>query len=202
MHFQVLQNLTLSIDPCTPILGTDFISFNAKQEDHFTSLKWTTNKEIEKLEYTVEGSEDGRVFSRLAIIHSTGISDNLLNSYGWTHTYRQSKYYYRIKMKGAYTGERYSRIISIEGLTSNAAFVSVVNPFYSQLNAEIQVKHAGIVRAQLINNNGMVVQTQNFTLQQGTNRVVMKNVENLPAGMYTLKIMSHQNVITKKVIKQ
>ena len=195
-------DLTLNIDPCTPILRTDFISFNAKQDGIYSHLKWTTNKEIENLEFTIEGSEDGRVFSRLAVISSGGLSDNLLNSYDWSHPYRQSKYYYRIKMKGVYTGERYSRIISVDGLASNATFVSVVNPFYSQLNAEIQAKQPGIVRAQLINNNGIIVQTQNFTLQQGTNRIVMKNVETLPSGMYTLKIMSNQYTVTKKVIKQ
>ena len=194
--------LTLNIHHCTPILGTDFISFNAKQDGIYTLLKWTTNKEIEHLEFIIEGSEDGRQFSQIAVVKGDGITDNILNSYAWSHPYHQSKYYYRIKMKGAYTGEKYSRTISIDGLTANANLVSVINPFHSQINAEVQVKYAGIVKVQLIDNFGLVVRTQNFTLQQGANRIIIKNVESLPAGMYSLKIFSNQNIITKKVVKQ
>jgi hypothetical protein len=194
--------LTLNIHHCTPILGTDFISFNAKQDGIYTLLKWTTNKEIEYLEFIIEGSEDGRQFSQIAVVKGDGITDNILNSYSWGHPYHQSKYYYRIKMKGAYTGEKYSRIISIDGLTANANLVSVINPFHSQLSADVQVKYAGIVKVQLIDNFGSVVRTQNFTLQQGANRIIIKNVEALPAGMYSLKIFSNQNTITKKVVKQ
>lgn len=195
-------DLTLNIHYCTPILGTDFISFNAKQDGLYTFLKWTTNTEMETLEFVIEGSEDGRQFTQLAVIKGNGNSENILNSYGWPHGYHQSKYYYRIKMKGVYTGEKYSRIISLDGLTTNATVVSVVNPFRSQLNAEIQVKQAGIVKAQLINNNGMIVQTQNFPVQPGTNRITLKNLDGLSAGMYTLKIISNQNSFTKKVVKQ
>lgn len=194
--------LTLNIHHCTPILGTNFISFNAKQDGGYTSLKWTTNKEIEHLKFIIEGSSDGRQFTEIATINSEGISDNILNSYAWSHQYNQSKYYYRIKMVGTYTGQKYSRVILVDALTTNAILLSVVNPFRNQLNAEVQVKQAGIVRAQLINNNGTIVQTQNFTVQPGLNRIMLKNLDGLSAGMYSLKIISNQNTFTKKVLKQ
>ncbi len=90
----------------------------------------------------------------------------------------------------------------MEGLSKSANLISVNNPFQSQLIAGVQMTEAGTVKLELINNNGVIVQTQNATLQQGINRVEVKNVGGLAPGMYTLKLITNKNVVSKKLIKQ
>lgn len=190
------------IEDCTPILGTHFISFNAKQQGENAILYWTTNKETELMKFIIEGSDDGRAFTQLATINSNITYSNALNSYTLSLARPPSKYYYRIKMVGAYNGEKYSRILGLDGLLRSASLVSVINPFRNQLVADIQVTEAGIAKLQLIDNFGVVVKMQNVTLQKGNNPVLMKNTETLPSGMYTLKLITRQNIINKKLIKQ
>jgi hypothetical protein len=195
-------DLTLNIDPCVPVLGTSFISFNAKQNGSSTFLNWTTSKETELLNFIIEGSADGRIFNEIGTLSSNGIYNNSLNSYSWSQIQATSKYFYRIKMVGVYNGLKYSKVINLDGLTNSANLVSVNNPFHSQLIAGVQMTEAGTVKLELINNNGVIVQTQHTTLQQGLNRVEVKNVSSLPPGMYTLKFITNKNVVSKKLIKQ
>ena len=84
----------------------------------------------------------------------------------------------------------------------NALLVSVTNPFQSQLTAGVQMSEAGTVLLQLINNNGIILHSQNFILQQGNNRLTLNNIANISPGMYTLKLITTKNVVSKKLIKQ
>jgi hypothetical protein len=135
-------------------------------------------------------------------VYSSGISGDALNNYNFSENYRQGKYYYRIKMTGDHTGTKYSKIIAIDGLGRTANLVSIVNPFSNQLTAYVETPEAGIIKLQLIDNNGIVVQSQNTSLQQGTNRIIVGNTGGLAPGLYTLKLITNQNIISKKVIKQ
>lgn len=195
-------DLTLSIDPCTPVLSTYLISFNAKQDAGKVLLNWTTSKETELLRFIIEGSNDGRTFTQLGTLNSDKIYSNSLNSYSWIAAYAPSKFYYRIKMEGIHTGVKYSRVLGLEDQSASANLVSVINPFRNQLVADIQLSEAGMVKLHLIDNYGMVVQMQNLTLPQGNNHVVIKNTSGLPPGMYTLKLLTGKNIINKKLIKQ
>ena len=97
---------------------------------------------------------------------------------------------------------KYSRVAVIDGLSKRVNLVSIVNPFNTRLTAYVEAPEAGIIRMQLVDNYGVVVHAQNASLQQGGNRVIINNTGNLPAGMYTLKLISNQNIISKKLIKQ
>jgi hypothetical protein len=190
------------LDDCPPVLGTSIISFNAQQEGSLTLLRWTTTKETETFKFTIEGSTDGQNFISIGTMYSAGTYDNVLNTYNWSESYRQGKYYYRIKMSNDHSGTKYSRVVAIDGLGKTVNLVSIVNPFTTQLTAYVEAPEAGIIKMQLINNYGVIVHSQNAPLQQGNNKVIVNNTGKLPSGMYTLKLISNQNIISKKVIKQ
>ena len=190
------------IDSCTPILGTHFISFNAKQDGEKTILNWTTTRETEVFDFIIEGSIDGKTFSQIGTLKSGANFSDLLNSYTWSHAQAPSKYYYRIKLVERNTRVKYSKVIGLDGLSKNALLVSVTNPFQSQLTAGVQMSEAGTVLLQLINNNGIILHSQNFILQQGNNRLTLNNIANISPGMYTLKLITAKSVVSKKLIKQ
>jgi hypothetical protein len=150
----------------------------------------------------IETSSDGQNFVAIDKLTSAGVSGDALNTYTWSETYRQGKYYYRIKMFGERTGTRYSKVITVDGLVRKANLVSVINPFSNQLTAYLDAPEAGIAKLQLVDNMGTVVRYQNASLQQGINSIIISNTANLPTGIYTLKIVSNQSVISKKLVKQ
>jgi trimeric autotransporter adhesin len=198
---------TINVQPnilndCPPVLGTSIISFNAKQDGSQTQLRWTTTKETETFKFIIEGSSDGQNFVAIGTMYSSGTNDNALNAYTWSESYRQGKYYYRIKMTSDHSGTKYSRVAVIDGLSKTVNLAAVVNPFTSQLTAYVEAPEAGIIKMQLLDNYGAVVYSQNASLQQGNNRVIINNTGKLPSGMYTLKLISNQNIISKKLIKQ
>jgi trimeric autotransporter adhesin len=190
------------LDDCPPVLGTSIISFNAKQDGSQTQLRWTTSKETETFKFIIEGSSDGQNFVAIGTMYSSGARDNSLNTYTWSESYRQGKYYYRIKMTSDYSGTKYSRVAVIDGLSKKVNLAAIVNPFTSQLTAYVEAPEAGIIKMQLIDNYGVLVHSQNASLQQGNNRIIISDTGKLPSGMYTLKLISNQNIISKKLIKQ
>jgi trimeric autotransporter adhesin len=190
------------LSDCPPVLGTSIISFNAKQDGSQTQLRWTTSKETEIFKFIIEGSSDGQNFVAIGTMYSSGARDNSLNTYTWSESYRQGKYYYRIKMTSDYSGTKYSRVGVIDGLSKKVNLAAIVNPFTSQLTAYVEAPEAGIIKMQLIDNYGVLVHSQNASLQQGNNRIIISDTGKLPSGMYTLKLISNQNIISKKLIKQ
>ena len=189
------------LNNCAPVLGTHIISFNANREGNKGILRWTVSKETELFTFVIEGSADGKNFSSLGTMHSSGLNGSDLNGYTWSEEYRQGKYYYRIKMYGTNTGTRYSRVVAVDGLAKKVNLLSIINPFNSQLTAYVDAPEAGIARIQLVNNMGIVVKSQNSSLQQGANQISISNTGTLPNGMYTLRIISNQTIIGKKVVK-
>lgn len=194
--------LLLNIDPCVPVLGTNFISFTAKIENTQSVLKWTTNTESEQLKFIIERSLDGYQFTQVATVASHNVYSNALNTYNWSEPYTTGKFYYRVKLAGPHNGEKYSRITSLYAAARGVQFVSIVNPFNSELIADIHSTTAGAVTLQLVDNNGTIVKTQSFTVQDGTNRLRVNNLHHLSAGLYTLKLITDEGMSTKKLIKQ
>lgn len=194
-------SLLLNINNCT-VLGTSFISFNAKIENGQSVLKWTTSAEAESLNFIIEKSLDGRQFTEAGIVSSHNLYSNSLNTYSWSEAFVQGKYYYRIKMIGINNGEKFSKIASLSAENKEAQVLSVVNPFSSELVTNIQSAAAGVLQMQLIDNNGAIIKMQTFTIQDGANRLSWKNMGHLPAGLYSLKIISSTGTTTRKLIKQ
>lgn len=194
--------LLLDIDPCNPVLGTSFISFNAKIENALSVLKWTTNTESEQLKFVIERSADGYQFKEVAVVNSNNVYSNTLNSYSWSEPYTTGRYYYRIKMVGNLNGEKYSRITSLYAAAKGVQLLSIINPFSNEIVADINSAQAGVVTLQLVSNSGAILKTQVFTVQDGLNRLRLNNLQQLPTGLYTLKVITDEAISSKKLIKQ
>jgi hypothetical protein len=84
---------------------------------------------------------------------------------------------------------------------ADLSFVSVVNPFSSQLEADIQSPISQSVQIQLIDNFGKVARKESLILNTGLTHITVNNIANLAEGMYTLQVICNEATLTKKVIK-
>ena len=54
----------------------------------------------------------------------------------------------------------------------------------------------------IIDNSGKVIATQTDPVQKGENRISIRNVDNLPGGIYYLELITKDKNIRTKLMKQ
>lgn len=191
--------LTLNIIDCGSSLNTDFISFSVRVDENLTRLNWTTTEEEGPVQYIIEKSMDGWNFSPVSTI--SGYNNNAgINYYNWSENVSNKTVYYRIRLKTR-DKQKISRTAKV--LSYGKPFeVTVNNPFFNFLKAEVNLSESQMVFVKLIDNSGRIVRSEKFALTNGINNVQI-NTGNLPKGLYTLQVQNKSNtIVNKKVLKQ
>jgi hypothetical protein len=75
------------------------------------------------------------------------------------------------------------------------------NPFSKGINLELTSENAGSLDLEVFNNLGLQVFKKSLDLQQGINLQYIEEFENVPSGVYTVKIKSDTKDYTSRVIK-
>lgn len=195
--------ITLNIIPCGLPLATQFLSFTGKIFNQKATLEWITTGEDEAVFFDIERSYDGIHFTNTATVN--GYHDNTT-----THTYNftdpeiiAGKLYYRISMKNNLQQRNYSKTIQLSTAASNSlSFISVTNPFISELLLDVSSNQAANAIVQLTDIFGRVISNKSFNLYTGVNRLVFENLEPLPASVYIIKLYAGGTILQKKVVKQ
>jgi len=195
--------VTMNVLDCGIPLSTQLLSFNATNTNGRAQINWTTGTENEPVWFVVEKSNDGQQFRSLATLNGRN-SRNELNTYSLPDaddiTARQ---YYRLRMYNSAGNTTYSRIVTLEPSQHRGLqWVSYVNPFQSSIRAEIRTERAAVLQAQLVNNMGQSVLRQTLNVQAGINSVNITNTQQIPAGVYILRITDGNEVLQQKLIKQ
>jgi hypothetical protein len=196
-----VSQINLSVITCAPVLGINFISFNGKIENGMSVLRWTTNTENNLVHYLVERSINGQPFEQVRKIPGQGITNNAINTYYWSEPFSgNQKILYRVQLVTA-NDVKTSRVVLLEQAQSNEAVVSIANPFKNDIIIDVKSPQAGNIRVEILDNNGVVAGTQAFTISAGSNKLVMNKGAQLPAGFYTIRMISRERVWIKKTLK-
>jgi hypothetical protein len=195
------SELRLNVIDCGVPLTTDIISFSGKVDKGIVDLSWTATREEEAVTYFIERSMDGRNFSTVAQVRGGGNPANDINVYSSRHT-SGGMAWYRIKLANTTGGQKFSRIIKLGHTAQQLTLANVPNPFTSQLAADVSCAEAQMVSLRLIDNLGVTVRQETFTLSAGSNRVTMKNMDRLSTGIYTLQVQTGNTTLHKRVMKQ
>lgn len=95
----------------------------------------------------------------------------------------------------------YSRLLQLSGETKGFTFVSVINPFNHVLYFDLSSARSGIVKAELLDQNGTPVKRKTFEIREGSNQFSFDNTSTLASGIYILKAEMNGVVIYRKVLK-
>jgi hypothetical protein len=197
-----MNNVTVNVLDCGPVLDTRLISFNGKVSNAKATLQWTTTGEKEPMLFDVEKSVDGSNFTLLGTVNSSNTNPSELNHYSFTDPNDISGLaHYRINMRTIDNKAAYSRILQLSGKQDLFAFGAVINPFNHVLFFDISTAKAGIVKAELVDQLGNTVRRKSFETREGMNSLAFDNTNVLPNGVYVLRVELAGMIIYKKVMK-
>jgi hypothetical protein len=169
------------------------------------SLKWATTQEINASHFIIERSTDGVEYSDAAMIFAAGNSQILVN------------YSYNDKIPGGNSGVLYYRLRSVDmdgkntvsdiriirlGAANNSAvkITTYPNPVQAELRITVPATWQDkSVVYQLVNTNGQTIKTYT-TSHAGQTEVLSMN--NVPQGMYIVKVICGNEVGVQAVVKQ
>jgi hypothetical protein len=154
----------------------------------------------------VERSFDGIHFESIAttggalassLEQSITYDDHLNNS-------QQKNIYYRIKITGTNTRQRYTNIILLKQAEKGISTLQVMpNPVISYFNALVQTDQNCMGKLQLINEEGKILFEKEEKIFKGTNTVLFQNLENYAAGIYFIKVkLLSETLVSKLIIKK
>jgi hypothetical protein len=177
------------------VIPIELVSFSGKRTNHVSQLKWETATEINSSNFEIERSEDAQKFWSIGQVKAKGNSGTP-QYYSFLDDKKvNGTVYYRLKANDLDGKITYSKVVALsdEYVEKTRVFP---NPFGKKLS--IQLNESGNLEdfdLTLTDVSGRTV------MQQKTQTAVEWSTDNLPAGVYFLKIAGRGNVEVQKVIK-
>ncbi len=81
-------------------------------------------------------------------------------------------------------------------------FVVYPNPFGKRVQVKFNSDSDDQATMRIIDNAGKIIATQTDPIQKGENRISIRNVDNLPGGIYYLELITKDKKIRTKLMKQ
>jgi len=183
-----------------PVTLTSFTGYN--NNNGYDFLQWSTSIESGIKEYDLERSADGRNYSQLTSVPAKNI-DNSNYSYNDNIAGLQnaSTLFYRLKIVNLDGTTVYSNIVTIS-LNPQPGIAIAGNPFNDQFTVIFTTLASQPAEARLLDANGRVLIRRNYTLQAGTNNIVVQNLGSLAKGVYLLDFITPNQRFTRKVVKK
>lgn len=155
--------------------------FEVSNENNIALLNWQTTMESNSSHFEVQHSLNGKVWSTVATVESTGSVKQSVMNYSYSHPMpKNGTNYYRLKMVDLDATYSYSRIqsLSFSGISSAWLFPNPVSDVLFINDESLDVVKSVII----LNSNGVPVYSANIISKEGI------NVKGLSNGLYLLKI--------------
>ncbi|RZM08981.1 MAG: T9SS type A sorting domain-containing protein, partial [Pedobacter sp.] len=182
------------------ILPINLLSFTGEQVDKKHILRWETAQEQHAAFFEVQRSKDARHFETIGKVDAAGNS-NVLQKYFLNDLVpMQGNNFYRLKKVDQDGSFEYSNVILLK-VNSNQGTITVYpNPTTSSLNVLLGgLNDNSIVTASISDMSGKIVRQVKLRKNAAT---INFNVEQLPAGVYNLRILWNNELTSWRFIKQ
>ena len=190
----IFRNPTLS--PLASLFG----GFSGRLANNKVELQWIINNENAMREYSLERSIDRVHFSSIyrASAENTGTSKTY-NSIDLS--YLRGDNFYRVKALGLSGDVQYSSILKVNGGGIYQDVLIYPNPIAdNKFNIMFTATRSGKYMMNLYNSVGSRISLMPITASEGQNSQTIELPATIPPGVYRLKIISPDNVITVKTI--
>ncbi len=185
-------------------LPVKLVSFTAKKVNDDVVVEWSTSSERNTNLFVVEASHNGKDFFKVATVKAVGNSTKLA--------------YYRSmhnKARQLMHNIAYYRLLSIDNdhFTETSNMVKVVfdethsnielypNPFIDVIHINLANKANEFINVTITDVNGKQLIAENYSLNEATENVEIKNLTNLKAGIYFVQVTTGTETKTVKMVK-
>ena len=186
-------NNSNDMETCPSPMPVDFLSINALKNDDYNQLVWTVN-ESDIIGYYIQRSTDGIIFQEVGFVESAG-NDNTVHSYLFNDYYDQSSYY-RIRSIGIDPSDQnISPTVNVYHHLKELVRINP-NPSTTLFNVIIE-SNDEMVSYELTNQLGQTIEQGTFTTF-----VSFEIGHFLISGAYTLRVVTSNDILIQRIIKQ
>lgn len=182
------------------IVPVNLLSFSGQQADHKHLLHWTTTQEQNSSHFEIERSGDGIHFTGIGTKPAAGNSTTQRN-YDFTDNIPlNGNNFYRLRIVDADGTGKYSNIILLKLLDNNTTMAIYPNPASKILHITLGgITDNSIVKVSLFNMKGQLIVSSEL---KKTVPYMNLDVENLPAGIYTVRLTWNNETSVWRFVKQ
>jgi uncharacterized repeat protein (TIGR01451 family) len=182
-------------------LPVTILDFAALYKSPYGELTWRTANEIAFNRFEIERSVDGLNFAQVGKVlahQTTGVSRYYYNDD--LNAVLSSTIYYRLRLIDANGRFKYSGIIVLtkKGIENTRLIPNPVTNgrcfLYFQSNL------AGLAKIDVLDQNGIVVNTMTVTIQKGSNNIQLMGLSTLSGGTYYVRFVNDSNEWKQKII--
>ena len=196
------DSLVSANHPANYIATATLGQFTGGYSSGFVQLQWATSSEVDMHHFEIERSTDGVSFRKIGKVLSKG-DVNLRTEYTYLDILAEKgSNFYRLVIIDKDGNFSYSKIITIGVEKGISLFVVYPNPFGKKVQVKFNSDGPDQATMRIIDNNGKVISTQTDPVQTGENRLTIRNVDNLPGGIYYLELVTKDKNIRTKLMKQ
>ncbi len=182
-------------------LPLNLISFKGTKTKEYNSLTWITDNEKNVSHFEIERSFDGNEYTKIdetKALNSISKNNYAYQDYEVSAVNNKETVYYRLKIMDKDGSYIYSNVIALKPQHSNTISV-YPNPVkggsvYIKFNEEVR----GKVSVKINDVNGKTVAVHNVSAN-GTEPIKI-STSNFTRGLYTLQVITENNVATSKLI--
>lgn len=194
------KNTLLKIIDCSGPLDVQLKNFTAQTFNKKTVLSWQYVKGNNSQLFEIEKSSDGRHYEKIGLVQSLPSSD--MTSYQFVDIQEVDKpLFYRLKIVQNSNLYKYSNVIFIDYGKALFNLLNFTNPFREQITAEYIAPRAAQINCSVVNSTGKLVYQRNFEAVKGFNKCTLDGLQALPAGLYTVRMIYGNSIVSKRVIK-
>jgi SdrD B-like domain/Secretion system C-terminal sorting domain len=185
-------NVDFGFKPAAPV-ALQQINFNAALKDGNVELNWLVDDQSDILKYIVEHSNNATTFSD--IINPIFTSNTSLSYNAFHYSPNAGENYYRLKIFLKNNTVKYSEVrkVKVADVLSATIFP---NPVKDVLNVKYSSINKQNIIATLYNIQGVLIKKISLNNTSSVEKIDLSTCNN---GIYILKIVCGENVITKKV---
>ena len=192
-----------AIEAVSP-LPIELLSFEASiTPDNKIKLTWEVASEINNDYYTIERSENGMIFSPVAIVNGAGTSMHTLQYSIIDDFPLLGANYYRLIQTDLDGKKTFHKIIYIENTTEREKYLFYPNPLHPNSDPTLQIDLCSnkFLDISIINTQGNIIYSKSIELKKGSNLIKPKEItNNLSAGNYSIIITNNGNSYIEKLI--
>ena len=180
-------------------LPVRLLQFNGRVDNGIVYLNWNTSQEINNSHFDVERSSNGTSFEKIGTVAARG---GISNAYSFNDTKAGTVNFYRLKQVDKNGASTYSKTVLIRGDLDKIVAKVSPNPFRGSVNVSFQSDKEETVTIRLFSQTGQLVKQQSTKINTGINTVNLGDLNNLPAGNYTLELRGETINFKQQVVKQ
>jgi len=198
--YRISPNCTGSA--CSIALPITLMDFTGESLSYGNLIEWSTSSEQNNDYFILEKSNDGSRYEKIGILDGAANS-NEINSYEFIDSENlKDQTYYRLKQVNFEEEETVSSVIVVTR-ESEYSVNLFPNPTNNNVNVSIDLKVPILCKFEISNILGLVTESTK-QLRKGNNTIVLHEFNQLPKGIYSLKMMNitGEIIAVKKVIKK